>query len=349
MIRVPHDIVAELKSIPVERVAEELGLDVKRHSALCFMHDDHHPSLVFNVKANAWRCYACDKGGSTITLVMAYFGVGFHDACSWMCERFLNRTLEDQVFLSSKPFKKKDNIKKELPQSLDKEVLDWFFSVAGLSPIAQRFLYDARGYSPEVVSSLGILSITSSKLFVKAVINRFGKSRGISSGLLFESRHGVIFPYFQTPCLIFPYRNLQGEIVSVQSRYLGEKSDIPRFQFLKGSSVHIFNQPVLEGLVSDEPLYIAEGVTDCLALLSMGLKAVAVPGASMFKEADIELLKGCHLRMYPDNDEAGKRLYSRLRTLFASVDTEVEMLSLPDDCKDVSDFFVKYKKKGITV
>lgn len=225
MIRVPHDIVAELKAIPVERVAEELGLDVKRHSALCFMHDDHHPSLVFNVKANAWRCYACDKGGSTIALVMAYFGVGFHDACSWMCERFLNRTLEDQDFLSSKPFKKKDNIKKELPQSLDKEVLDWFFSVAGLSPIAQRFLYDARGYSPEVVSSLGISSITSSKLFVKAVINRFGKSRGISRGLLFESRHGAIFPYFQTPCLIFPYRNLQGEIVSVQSRYLGEISD----------------------------------------------------------------------------------------------------------------------------
>lgn len=106
---------------------------------------------------------------------------------------------------------------------------------------------------------------------------------------------------------------------------------------------------MLEELVSDEPLYIAEGVTDCLALLSMGLKAVAVPGASMFKEADIELLKGRHLRMYPDNDEAGKRLYSRLRTLFASVDTEVEMLSLPDDCKDVSDFFVKYKKNGITV
>lgn len=77
-----------LKNIPVERVAEALGLDVTRHHCLCFGHDDHHPSLVFNVRNNTWKCYACGIYGDSISLVQQKQGVGFVDACSWLGARF---------------------------------------------------------------------------------------------------------------------------------------------------------------------------------------------------------------------------------------------------------------------
>lgn len=46
-MRIPEDIVTRLNELSIESVAEKLGIDVKRHKALCFMHDDHTPSLKF--------------------------------------------------------------------------------------------------------------------------------------------------------------------------------------------------------------------------------------------------------------------------------------------------------------
>lgn len=47
MVRIPENVIAQLEGLSCEDVAEKLGMDVKRHRTLCFMHDDHHPSLAF--------------------------------------------------------------------------------------------------------------------------------------------------------------------------------------------------------------------------------------------------------------------------------------------------------------
>lgn len=36
-----------LNTLSCENVAKKLGVEVIKHRALCFMHDDHHPSLYF--------------------------------------------------------------------------------------------------------------------------------------------------------------------------------------------------------------------------------------------------------------------------------------------------------------
>lgn len=47
MITIAADVKAKLDLLSCEEVAERLGIEVRRHRALCFMHDDHHPSLSF--------------------------------------------------------------------------------------------------------------------------------------------------------------------------------------------------------------------------------------------------------------------------------------------------------------
>ena len=42
----------KLRDLPIEGVAERLGLRVVRHKALCPFHDDHHASLSFKVSMN---------------------------------------------------------------------------------------------------------------------------------------------------------------------------------------------------------------------------------------------------------------------------------------------------------
>ena len=79
--------IQKLRDLPIEGVAEQLGMVVKRHKALCPFHDDHHASLSFNTRKNSCRCYVC-MGNSvgTIDLVMRYLGKDFLSACRWLAE-----------------------------------------------------------------------------------------------------------------------------------------------------------------------------------------------------------------------------------------------------------------------
>ena len=58
----------KLRDLPIEGVAERLGLRVVRHKCLCPFHDDHHASLSFSVRRNTFRCFACDAPGERLFL-----------------------------------------------------------------------------------------------------------------------------------------------------------------------------------------------------------------------------------------------------------------------------------------
>ena len=79
--------IQKLRDLPIEGVAKQLGMVVKRHKALCPFHDDHHASLSFHTRKNSCRCYVC-MGNSvgTIDLVMKYLGKDFLSACRWLAE-----------------------------------------------------------------------------------------------------------------------------------------------------------------------------------------------------------------------------------------------------------------------
>ncbi len=349
MAKIPQEKIKDLNDIPIEEVADAMELKRYRHRALCFMHDDHHPSLYFNTNTNSWRCFACEKGGNVISLVMSYMNLDFLSACRWLATEFKVDLENELPCTPILPRKRKPRPPKP-KKSIDYDLYHWVFQKAGLSPRAQRFLYDQRHYSPEVVTSLGIASITDPLRFADGLVAQFGPERSLKSGLLRTnpsdnpSGDHQLSCAFATPCLIFPYRDIQGRIISVQSRHLGSRTKVPRFQFIKGSAVSIFNQPVLATLAPDEPLYIAEGVTDCLALMTLGHKAVAVPGATLLKAKDIVLFTHRNLYMYPDADAAGQHLYDKLSALLAPHNTSVTRLSLPPNCKDISDTLSGSKK-----
>ena len=152
----------------------------------------------------------------------------------------------------------------DLPLSLDLAHLESLIARPVLTPEARRFLYDERRISPGVVRAMGISSISQDT-----------PTRGDGSG-----------GWFLAPALLIPYRDIDGRLVSVQSRYLGSDGK-PRFLFPRGSHCRIYNIQTVRGIGRSEALYITEGVTDCLAVQSFGRKAVAIPSATMLREDDI--------------------------------------------------------------
>lgn len=318
-----EDDLLSVNTIPVEQVAEALGMKVSRHLSLCPIHDDTHPSLNFSQKTNRWRCYACDAHGDNVELAKRVLGVSFVDAVKWLAQTF-GRTLSvptDRYFANIQPREIRP-VKKEKPKPpLDLEYLEALVARPVLTPRAAHFLFDERHIQPEVVAALGISSIENSVLM----------GRCEDSGK------------FEGPALLFPYRDIEGKLITVQSRYLLKKEGKrDRFKFATGTFCRFFNLPILNQLEHNDALLITEGITDCLAALSFGFKAIAVPSASLFKVSEMEFLKksieGKQIRilMAPDDDSPGERLFHQVKDNFPLV----KRLNL-DGAKDFGEYYVR--------
>ncbi len=129
----------KLRDLPIEGVAERLGLRVRMHKCLCPFHDDRHPSLSFSVRRNTFRCFVCGASGGPIDLVMKYLGKDFLDACRWLAD-------ENNIILTEYQPKEVES-----PKPFDASRYERFFERPWLSDEARRFLFDERRLDPRVV------------------------------------------------------------------------------------------------------------------------------------------------------------------------------------------------------
>ena len=194
MVYIPPYIVKKLDALSVYDVAEKLGLTVSRDKALCFMHQDHNPSLHFRKRNNSWKCYVCDKGGHSIELVKRYYNYSFQEACVWLSRAFNISIPESKgVKLKKTPIKKAASSPKvTVNQQVDEEVLNWIINKSRLSEQARQFLFVDREYSEEVVSSLKVGSISDAEKFVTVLTATFSKERCLKAGVLIEYRNRAL-------------------------------------------------------------------------------------------------------------------------------------------------------------
>ena len=291
--------IQRLRDLPIEGVAERLGLQVSRHKALCPFHDDHHASLSFSTRRNSYRCFACGAHGGTIDLAMHCLHKEFREACRWLAGG------ED----SGSRFQDSGSGFQPEPTAFDASRYERFFERPWLSAAARRFLFDERRLDARVVSWCRLTS--------------------------WRDRQGVEW-------LQIPYYDRDGRLTGIQNRNL-QKGAQPRFRFPRGSRCGIYNLPVLKRLGRGEALWIAEGASDCWALLSAGRKAIAIPSATLLKPNDLEQLSTLHAQlstefhMYPDRDAPGERLFLELQRLLP----DLQHHQLPPGCKDFADYFCK--------
>ena len=296
----------KLRDLPIEGVAERLGLQVTRHKALCPFHDDSHPSLSFRVSKNTFRCFVCGESGGPIDLVMKYLRKNFLDATKWLAD-------EDPL---SSPYRGKadsmTNNSSPLGEagrglSFDASRYERYFEHPWLNDEARKFLFDERRIDPRVVRWCRLTS--------------------------WKDRQGVSW-------LQIPYYNREGHLVGVQNRNL-VRGALPRFRFPQGAECVIYNLPVLNLLKPGDELYITEGCSDCWAMLSAGHKAIAIPSATLLtndvrgKMEEVRDKLDIQFHMYPDRDEPGERLFLQLQKVLPSLVHH----QLPLGCKDFGDYF----------
>lgn len=351
--------IQKLRELDILQVADLLGMGLRNKRALCIHHDDHHPSLAFNVRKNTCHCYSCGFSADTIALVRERLNLGFSEACHWLADHFDVYIGDDRYGNSAKYGKSvkygnaaryadKCADKKVLtasdrrmaslrahfaethvsrghvaPSAVDVEFYQQMFRQMHLSESGRRFLFEERLLSPEALKVCHIVSTEQSVCMARV-------GRGVFDG----------------PSLIFPYFDQEGRLVSVQSRYLGKKKEIPRFKFAPGSHRMIYGLDRLKDYPPDEPLLITEGPSDCWTALTLGFHAIAIPSATLFDRRFQGLLAGRNLHIFPDRDEAGLSLYFELKKAFP----RLVYHQLPEGCKDLSEYYLKLRRsEGMTL
>lgn len=324
-----------LRDLPIEGVAERLGLHVSRHKSLCPFHADHHPSLSFHRGRNTYRCFTCGAHGGTIDLVMNHLRLDFKAACRWLSPSL---TLPEREGTGNYPCTQN----KDRESSFDASRYARFFEHPWLTDEARRFLFDERRLDERVIRWCRLTS--------------------------WRDKQGISW-------LQIPYYNIDGKLIGVQNRRLksttsspispplGEQEGEPRFRFPRGSRCSIYNLPILKFLRPGDELWIAEGCSDAWSLLSSGKKAIAIPSATLLKPNDISILKalplkgktegvsgdsGISFHMYPDRDLPGERLFLQLNTFLTppSGGQGVFHHQLPPGCKDFSELYVSQNNKS---
>lgn len=357
--------IQKFRELDILQVADLLGMGLRNKRALCIHHDDHHPSLAFNVKKNTCHCYSCGFSADTIGLVRERLNLGFSEACHWLADHF-DVYIGDDRYGNSARYTEKSADKKLLtasdrrmaslrahfaethvshghvaPSSVDVEFYQQMFRQMHLSESGRRFLFEERLLSSEALKVCQIVSTEQSVCMARV-------GRGVFDG----------------PSLIFPYFDQEGRLVSVQSRYLGKPKsesssdmdkvsfdevkpkEIPRFKFAPGSHRMIYGLDRLKDYPPDEPLLITEGPSDCWTALTLGFHAIAIPSATLFDRRFQGLLAGRNLHIFPDQDEAGLSLYFELKKALPSLVYH----QLPEGSKDLSEYYLKLRRReGMTL
>lgn len=315
-MRIQDTEIQQIKSLPIEEVAEHLGMTVVRHKALCPFHDDRHPSLAFSVSRNSYRCFACGAHGGVIDLTMQCLGKNFREACEWLAPTLTPMAREAHRPPLSSPQGGGTGCMTAAPPTFDPTRYARYFEHPWLSNAARHFLFTERRLDPRVVAWCRLTSWRD-KQGTNWLQIPYYDPQGRLTGI--QSRN-LDYPSTPKPPHTGPGSESPGSQGSdgqpPESQSPG--SQPPRFHFPPGSQCSLYNLPVLRLLTAGDSLFLTEGPSDCWAMLSSGHKAIAIPSATLLKPRQLtkalaKVPVPIQLHIVPDNDEAGSRLYQQLK------------------------------------
>ena len=301
----------KLRDLPIEGVAERLGLRVKRHKSLCPFHADSHPSLSYSTSKNMYRCFVCEAKGGTIDLVMRHLHMDFKEACRWLAD-------QHNIILDEWQPAKTD----EEPKAFDASRYERYFEHSWLNESARKFLFTERMLDERVVRWCRLTSWTDRKGVPWLQIpyyNMEGQLVGVQNRNLVKGA----LPRFRFP---------KGSECGIYN--------LPVLRLLKSSEPLFITEGCSDCWAMLSAGHKAIAIPSATLLTKKDVELLSsinscVPSVASEQSSSAQLSITFH--MYPDRDEPGERLFMQLQQVLPNLVHH----QLPPDCKDFSDLYLK--------
>jgi len=280
MARIPDDQIDRLKQdIALQRLAEGMGISLKRHGAdligLCPFHDDHDPSLVVSPKNNLWHCLgACQAGGSVIDWVMRAEGVSFRHAVE------LLQTDYQPLAVGSGAAVKRSTVRK-LPRTLEAsaedarllgQVTDYYHETLKASPEALAYL-ERRGIANAEAIDRFKLGFADRTLGYRLPAKNRKEGAAIRGQLQRLGLYRASGHEHFTGSLVIPVMDESGQVLEVYGRKVNDnqRKGTPYHLYLPGPHAGVWN---IEALKASPEVILCESLIDALTFWCAGLRNV---------------------------------------------------------------------------
>jgi len=320
MARIPADELERLKKeVPLTRLAEAKGVELKRHGAdligCCPFHEDKTPSLVITPDKNLWHCLgACQAGGSVVDWVMKAEGVSFRHAVELLREGMPTSVPASPAPAARPPVKHATVKKLSAPVPMDADdqevlqrVVAYYHEQLKQSPEAMSYLTKRGLKSSQMVEhfKLGFANRTLGYRLPERNRQAGEKIRGqlIRLGVLRESGH----EHF-TGSVVIPILDEAGQVLGMYGRKItpGLKLGTPLHMYLPGPHRGVFNAAALKG---QETIILCEALIDALTFWCAGFRNVTASyGVSGFTEEHLTAFRESGAKrvlIAYDRDDAG--------------------------------------------
>ena len=365
-----HSIAAVREAADIEAVISPY-VTLKRAGSgsmkgLCPFHDEKSGSFNVSTTRNVWHCFGCQEGGDAIGFIQQIEGIGFIEAVERLAETFrIDLTYEDNG-THTRPdvaaaARRAAQEHKTRMLAANAAAADWYAArlASPQGHIAQTFLAERHFNADHATQfNLGYAPEGWDNLIRHLVGQGFTAKELIASGLASQGKKGPIDRFRNR--LIFPIRDLSGEIIGFGARKLADDDNGPKYlntpetPLYKKSKVLFGLDKARKAIALNSRVVIVEGYTDVMACHLEGETTAVASCGTALGEDHLRILarllgtdqhKGEIVYAF-DGDAAGQKAALRAFALDPHLQTRT-MVAIDPEKRDPCEIRIEAGRSGI--
>ncbi len=283
--------------------------------APCPFHQEKSASFHVDDRKGYYYCFGCHAKGDAVSFVKESDNVGFMEAVE-----ILAREAGMQMPARDPRAAEKADHRTQLVQIME-EAVKWFRLQLRTSAAGPARDYLAKRKLSEEAQGrwdIGFAPDARQALFQAMVQKGFAPEMIVATGVCAKADDGSIYDRFRDR-IIFPIRDARGRAISLGGRAMAADA---RAKYLNGPETELFDKgrnlynhaPAREAAGKGQPLIVAEGYMDVIALSEAGFKAAVAPLGTAVTEDQLRLMWRIHPEpiIALDGDAAGIRAALRV-------------------------------------
>jgi DNA primase len=310
--------------------------------ALCPFHDEKTPSFSITPSRGLWYCFSCTEGGDVIKFVQRIDSLGFAEAV----ERLAARAGIELRYEQGGHVPGREQTERRRLTEAHRAAADFYTEriAAPEAVLAREFLL-SRGFGDADWARFGVGYAPAEW----DALTRHLRGRGFTDaellrgGLASQGRRGPVDRFRGR--LIWPIRDLTGDVIAFGARRLAEDDQGPKYlntpetPLFKKSAVLYGADLAKRDIAQRRQAVVVEGYTDVMACHLAGVTTAVATSGTSFGEGHVKILRRLlmdsdrfrgEVIFTFDGDAAGQRAVGRAFTFEGDFVTQTMFALQPD-------------------